>query len=452
MLHGFISIIGILITIFFVIGTHEAAHFAMARMLGVKVLRFSIGFGKTLLSWHDRKGTEYVLALIPLGGYVKMLDETEEPVPPEQLPYAYNRQPFYKKFLIVLAGPLTNILCALILYWLIFMIGFTTFKPLIGTVDANSIAAQAGLKKGQEIVGMDNQPISAWTGFILRLLAHAGDNDHVTLDVQNAAKQNTQHVLDLNHWRLDGLKPDPLASIGITPYMPTIPLTIGKIVEQSPAALSGLQLNDKIIAINHQTISTWDQIVLFITTHPNQHTTFTIERDHKTMQIPVKIGYQRSWMLQKSGYLGMGPYIKLPDEMLRKIKYSPLAAIAPAFRELYDFTYFNILLIGKLITGKLSLQSLGGPITIFDTAGDALNSGLVAFLGFLAFLSISIGVINFLPLPGLDGGHLFIQIVELLIRRPVPEMLLSVLYRGSFMLIFFILLIALVNDLLRLFF
>lgn len=451
MLHVLVSIIAILITIFFVIGTHESAHFLVARALGVKVLRFSIGFGKSLLTWHDKSGTEYVIALIPLGGYVKMLDENEGTVPENELPLAYNRQPFYKKFLIVLAGPLTNIFCAFVLYWIIFMIGFTTIKPLIGNIEPNSIAAKAGLEQNTEIVKIDNYAVNSWSGFILRLLSHAGNSDYSTVDVLTTNQSTQQHVLDLTTWKLDGLKPDPLTTIGITPYMPDIPLKIGKIAEDSPAKLAGFKLNDKIISINKVPAKNWNDIVNFIVSHPDQTVTFTVERNKKIISIPVTTSHQRNLLMQKSGFLGIGPDFTLPKEMTRKIQYAPLPALGAAWHELYDFTYFNILLIGKLIVGKLSLQSLGGPIMIFDTAGEALNIGLVSFLGFLAFLSISIGVINFLPLPGLDGGHLLIQFIEFVIRRPVPENILMVLYRVSFMLIFFVLGIALVNDVLRLF-
>lgn len=352
-----ISIIGILLTIFFVIGTHETAHFIVARLLGVKVLRFSIGFGKALYRWHDKSGTEYVLALLPLGGYVKMLDENEEPVPNEQLPFAYNRQPFYKKFLIVLAGPLTNIFCAFILYWLIFMIGFITIKPIIDSITPNSLAAQAGLSANQEIIRIDNQPTTTWMGIMFRLLAHAGDQDHVLITVKNKQVEQT-HAVDLFTWRMNKLTPDPLSSIGIIPGA--------------------------------------------------------------------------------------------PKTAIHKIKYSPIAALTPAWREINDFTYYNLVILSKLITGKLSLQSLGGPITIFESAGDAFYYGLLPFLSFLAFLSISIGIINLLPIPGLDGGHLFIQIIEFIIRRPLPEAILATLYKLGILLLVFVLVQAMINDVLRL--
>jgi regulator of sigma E protease len=445
-----VSIAGILLTIFFVVGTHESAHFFTARLLGVKVLRFSIGFGKTLFRWHDKKGTEYVFALVPLGGYVKMLDENEGSVPAEQLPFAFNRQPYYKRFLIVLAGPLMNILCALVLYWLIFVIGFVAIKPLIGSISPRSIAAEAGLKAHQEIVRIDDKPTLGWAGIMFRLLVHAGNQDHLKIDVKNPDNKIETHLLDLSNWHMDNLTPDPLSSLGITPYEPNIPLIIGTLAPNSPAATQ-LQLGDKIIAVNKVPVKDWDMLVSTINKHANDTLTFTIERNNKTLTLPITLSYKRNLLLQKSGYLGIGPKIVMPPDLLHKIQYGPLAAISHAWQQVRDFTYFNLLLFGKMITGKLSLQGLGGPITIFESAGSALNYGFISFLGFLAFLSISVGIINLLPIPGLDGGHLFIYLIELIIRRPVPEHVLSVMYRLGFLLIIFFLLQALVNDLLRLY-
>jgi regulator of sigma E protease len=451
MIHFLISIAGILLTIFFVIGTHESAHFVAARLLGVKVLRFSIGFGKTLLRWHDKKGTEYVFALVPLGGYVKMLDESEGEVPKDELHLAYNNQPYYKKFLIVIAGPLTNIFCALVLYWLIFVIGFVTVRPVTGTITPHSIAAEGGLKPNQEIISVDGQSTLTWTGILFRILAHTGNQDQIRIDVQDPVSKMTEsHLLDLKNWHLDGLAPDPLASLGIAPFEPAIPMVIGKIIPDSPAAKSGLKLNDKIIAIDNKAIGNWDALITTISSHPDRTLAFSIERNKQVMTVPVTIGYQRDILFQKTGYLGIAPDFAWPKELLKKVQYGPVKAIAHAWREIYDFTYFNLMLFGKLVTGKLSMQSLGGPITIFESAGDALNYGFLSFIGFLAFLSISIGIINLLPIPGLDGGHLFLQTIEFIIRRPIPEKIISILYRLGFMLIIFVVIIALVNDMLRL--
>ena len=271
------TILGICFTLLFVIGTHEAAHFMMARCLKVDVLRFSIGFGKTLLSWRDRKNTEYVLALIPLGGYVKMLDETEGTVPANRLPYAYNRQPIYKKILIVLAGPVMNLLCALLLYWMLFLVGFVTIKPVIGTIAPHSIAEAALLKPGQTIISVDHHNMLSWVSVMLRLAMHIGDHDQV--HVVTTTPQHSQpqtHVLDLKTWKLDDLHPDLLTSLGITP------------------ALTPL------------------------------------------------------------------------DQLLVHIQYPPLAALQQAFHIVMTVITVNFVLCGKLVMGKLSIHSLGGPLMIFE--------------------------------------------------------------------------------------
>lgn len=445
------AILGIFITIFFVIGTHEAAHFLMARAVGVKVLCFSIGFGKALLRWHDKSGTEYIFALVPLGGYVKMLGEDDKDVSPKDLPFAYNRQPFYKKFLIVFAGPATNILCAFILYWILFTVGFVTVKPVIGSITPHSIAANAGMQGQQEIISVDGNETLTWNGAMFRLLAHIGDHDTTSLATKKSDGEQTKtYSLDTNRWRMNELTPDPLTSLGIIPYEPPIPLVIAVINDDSPAAKSDLKIGDKMLAINHSAVKSWLEVVTFIQHHPDETFVFNVERSGKKIALQVTIGHQRDLILEKTGYLGIGPAYKMPKELLRTIKYGPLEAIARAGQEMKEITYFNLILFGKMFTGKLSLQSLGGPITIFETAGDAINYGFIAFIGFLAFLSLSIGIINFFPIPGLDGGHLFMQIIELIIRRPIPEKLQLILLRLGLVFIILILIQALVNDILRL--
>ncbi len=363
-----ISLLGIIITLLLIIGFHEYGHFIAARLLGIKILRFSIGFGKPLWRRYDKKGTEYVIAAIPLGGYVKMLDSTEENIGQEDLPLAFNHQPFYKKFLVVIAGPLANLILAIVLYWLLFMMGFTSIAPVVGKVTPHSIAANAGFKPYDEILSVDHKPTSNWMRVLVRILSRTGDTDTMQITVKSLNNQTKQtYQLNLAEWHMDNLKPDPLTSLGLQPYAPLSP--------------------------------------------------------------------ESQW----------------PKNFLRHNQYGPIDALFQAWQHTYDFLYLNFNIIGKLITGKISLQSLGGPLSIFESAGAALNHGMVSFLSFLAFLSISVGIINVFPIPGLDGGHLLFQIIEAIWRRPIPPRVVALSYRLGLIVLVLLIFQAMVNDVLRLF-
>lgn len=452
MLGLLIACIGTLLTIFFVIGIHETAHFAMAKMLGIKVLRFSIGFGKTLLRYQDRQGTEYVLALIPLGGYVKMLDEDEESTASVGKSNSFNSQPFYKKALVILAGPISNLVCALFLYWLIFMIGFVTIKPIIGEITPHSIASESGLKPQQEIVGIDNTKVNDWPSVLFALLAHLGEQNLIDIKVIDIAqKKNESYILDVSNWSVDKLIPDLLGSLGIIPFQPKIPLVIGHIAPSTPAATSNLQVKDEIIAINKTPIKTWEQLSQYIMEHPNQTTLVTLKRGTHLIQTPIKIGEQTNLFLQKRGLLGISPDFKWPGHLLKYVHYQPFPALIMAWYKLNDLVYVNWLSLEKLLTGKISFQSLGGPITIFSNAGTALNNGFIAFINFLAFISIAIGFVNLLPIPGLDGGVFIIYLTELIYGKPLSKNIIETFYKIGLVLILYLLIQTLTNDILRLF-
>ncbi len=444
-----ITVVGIILTLLLIIGIHELGHFLAARFLGIKVLRFSIGFGKTLWSRYDKKGTQYVLAAIPLGGYVKMLDENEQPISLEESYLAFNRQPFYKKCIIVLAGPLANFLLAFFLYWLLFIIGFQSLVPIVGKVTPHSIAAEAGIQPNYRIVSIDQVPTSSWMSVIIRILSRSGDTDKMTVELAAPLSQvSKNYQLNLTHWHMDDLKPDPLASLGIQLFEPEVPPIIDKILPHSPA-LGILQTGDKILTVNNIKITDWLEFVAQISHHPAEKITLVLERKGKKQTVQLVTDSRRGFLKGKYGWLGVIPYVTWPKGVLQNNKYNVITALFYAWQNTYDFIHLNLRVIGKLLMGKVSLQSLGGPIAIFQNAGIALNQGMAPFLSFLAFLSISVGVINILPIPGLDGGHLLFQLIEAFLKRPIPERILLLSYRLGLIALFLLIFQSLINDMLR---
>lgn len=446
-----ISIFGVILTIFLIVGIHEFGHFIVARMCGIKVLRFSIGFGKSLYRWSDKKGTEYILAAIPLGGYVKMLNETEEKVSPKELHLAYNRQPIYKRVAVILAGPFFNFIFAFIIYWFIFIFGFTTIIPLIGKILPGSIAASAGLKAQDEIISIAGKPTKSWPNVMIRLSQYLGDHDKLIMETQHQhSKTPTTHTLNLAQWKLDALKPDPLESLGIEPYEPNIPATIGTIQAGSAAERAKLKVGDTIISIGNNPVKDWIEAITIISTHPSKTLPFKIKRGNKLLLIPVAIDVKRKYIFEESGFLGISPQFIWPDYLIRNIQYEPIEALSHAKQNTMDFIYLNFILLGKMITGKVSLLSIGGPISIFQGAGTAFHTGVLPFFSFLAFLSIAIGVINILPIPGLDGGHLLFYCIEFMTRRPVSPALQNLFIRFGLILLMLLLAQAISNDIMRL--
>jgi len=377
-----------------------------------------------------------------------MLDETEGNVATVDLPYAYNRQPFYKKFLIVAAGPFSNLVFAFLIYWLLFVVGFITLVPIIGKISPNSIAANAGLKPQQEITAVDHKPSQTWMTIIVHLLARSGETSSLNMQVQDNNQTKTIN-LNLATWKMDDLKPDPLASLGIIPYEPIIPPIINKILIDGPAARSNLKIGDEIVAINKKKIGDWYDMMEMISTHPKEKLTFTIKRNRQILDFPIVIGMKTSFFMSKHGFLGVSPKFEYPKKLLRLNKYSPIMAMQHAYQDTVTFVHLNFIILGKMLTGKISFHSLGGPITIFESAGNALNLGIISFLSFLAFLSISIGVINILPIPGLDGGHLLIQIIEAVTGRTMSVNAQVLLFRLGFILLIVVMFQALMNDILR---
>jgi regulator of sigma E protease len=444
------SIIAFIITIGILVSFHEYGHFLVARLCGVTVEQFSIGFGPALWRRRSKKSnTEYRIGVIPLGGYVKMLDERDGPIKKDQQSFAFNRQAVWKRALIVLAGPVFNFILAFIAYWLIFIVGFKQVIPQIGSVEPASIAAQAGLQVGQQFIQIDENNVYSWDDVQTRLLTHIGASNPVKITVEQN-NQATTLWLNLSQWRLEGRRPDVFSSLGIEPYIPATPAVINEISANSPAQQAGLLVGDEIKQVGKQSIHDWQTLLTFIQSHPGEKIVFTVLRQNKLQQVPVLIGIkyddERAY-----GYLGIvsAPY-PWPDTMLHAVRYSAWAALPKAATKTWQMTQLSVELVAKMLTGQISWQGLSGPIGIAQGAGYSASLGVLSFLGFLALISISLGVINLVPLPLLDGGQLLICLLEGLLRRPLPERVLQMGVRLSVFFLIGVMTLALYNDIMRL--
>jgi regulator of sigma E protease len=455
---AFIVTIGILVTI------HEYGHFQVARWCNVKVLRFSVGFGKPL--WQKTFGkdkSEFVLAAIPLGGFVKMLDEREidaereaNPQAPQavysesELQRAFNRQSVWKRIAIVSAGPVANLLLAIVLYWGLFMLGVTGMRPIIGVVEDNSLAAQASLKSGEIIQKVAGKPVSTWQEARWLLLEESLENKTVEIEAINNHNELLQHTLSFEGINNDA-EIDILKKIGLDVYRPNIPAVIGEILPDSAAEKAGFKPNDKILQIDQVEISDWEQAVNIIKLSPSKILQFEIERGQKI----VKITATPEAIKENSQTIGrIGAGVKLDkvemDKLLITHNYSPMQSLHQAAKKTWETAIFSLKMLGKMITGQVSLKSISGPVTIADYAGQSANLGLKTFLGFLALVSISIGVLNLLPIPVLDGGHLMYYMAEIIKGSPVSEQVMLAGQKIGFVLLGLLMTIAIFNDFNRL--
>jgi regulator of sigma E protease len=444
-------IVGTLIALGVLVTFHEFGHFWVARRCGVKVLRFSVGFGTPLVRWHDRQGTEYVVAAIPLGGYVKMLDEREGDVPPELADQSFNRKSVYQRIAIVIAGPAANFLLALVFFWALAMLGSEQVRPVIGAVEAGSIAERAGLSAGQEIVSVDGEATSGWSAVNLQLVRRLGESGSIALKVRNEGSSvDTPHTLALNDWLKGAAEPDPIKSLGIRPWRPALPPVLAELDPKGPAQTAGLRTGDKLLALDGEPVSEWQQVVDRVRERPNARITLRIERDGAPLEVPLTLA-TRGEGGEAAGYLGAGVKgIDWPPQMLREVSYGPLAAVAEGARRTWTMSVLTLDSLKKMLFGELSVKNLSGPITIAKVAGASAQSGLGDFLNFLAYLSISLGVLNLLPIPVLDGGHLLFYLIEWARGRPLSERVQGWGVQIGISLVVGVMLLALVNDLGRL--
>lgn len=444
----FIIAIGTLIAV------HEFGHFWVARKVGVKVLRFSIGFGKVLWSYQKTPdSTEYVVSVFPLGGYVKMVDEREGPVAEQDLAVSFNRQSVAARTAIVAAGPLFNLFLAVVLYWSVFMIGETGMRPIIGKVEQGTLAFAAGFAEGEEIVSVNGKKTPTWLAAMEMLFSSAPDAEEgIDVTVKDAAAFEKTHLLTIPAEATQ--KPELLYQrLGLTPWIPPIKPIVDKILPNSAATIAGLKNRDLIISADGIAIKDWTQWVDYVQKRPNVNIKLVVERAGALLSLNIKPLPEMTKKKQMVGKIGAGVYVS--DELIKSLQvtYSlPVTeALVAAIKTTWYYSTTSLSMMGKMLIGNASVDNLSGPISIAQYAGQSAEMGLVHFLKFMAIVSVSLGVLNLLPVPVLDGGHLMFFAIEAVKGSPVSEKVQIIFQNIGVALLMSLMVLAVFLDLGRLF-
>ncbi|UVK78990.1 MAG: intramembrane zinc metalloprotease [Sodalis sp. Ffu] len=451
MLHFFWSLAAFIVALGILITVHEFGHFWVARLCGVTVERFSIGFGPELWRWIDKSGTEYIIAAIPLGGYVKMLDGWMDTVLTEHRHGAFNHKTVWQRAAIIAAGPVFNFLFAILAYWLVFMIGMSSYRPIIGDIIPRSIVAQADISPNMELKSIDGIKTLDWDSVRLQLLNKIGDSE-ISIGVAQFGSSNIKKkIIDLRCWSCDPSKQDPIVALGIIPLGPRIEPILAKIQAGSAAMKAGLQPGDRIVKVNGQHMDDWQLFVIKVRDNPGRALQVTIERQASTLNITLTPDSKSVNKNKIEGFAGVVPkVIPLSTEYKIVYKLGPLPALAKASEKTWQLMRLTAGMVGKLVTGDVKLNNLSGPISIAQGAGISAEYGLIHYLIFLALISVNLGIINLFPLPVLDGGHLIFLVIEKLKGGPVSERVQDLSYRIGSILMMLLMGLALFNDFSRL--
>jgi regulator of sigma E protease len=446
-LAAFAVTLGILIVV------HEYGHYIVARWCGVRVLRFSVGFGKPLITKKFAPdGTEWVLAAFPLGGYVKMLDEREGPVEPADVPYSFNSQSIYRRIAIVLAGPVANLILAVLLYWCLFVYGVPGIKPILGEVPFATPAAAASFHRGDTIIRIGNEPATTWQDVNWILLQHAVQKSVVEIETRNERGEIAMHQLDLGGLSSDELDNDFMGKLGLKRFQPDLPAKIGKVLPEGVAARAGLKIGDEVLSVNQSPLDRWEELVQWVRQNPGLLLTLDIKRGSEYFQVKVIPDSVKENGHSSVGKIGASPMMDpaLFAKLVTEVRYPVDRAFVQALRKTWDTSLFSLKMLGKMVTGQVSWKNISGPITIADYAGQSARFGWAPYISFLALISISLGVLNLLPVPLLDGGHLMYYMVEMIKGSPVSEKTMEIGQQIGIAILLTLMIFAFYNDINRL--
>jgi regulator of sigma E protease len=442
---SFVIALGLLIVV------HELGHYLVARWCGVKVVRFSVGFGRALFSRKlGRDRTEWVVAAIPLGGYVKMVDEREGDVAPADLPRAFNRQSVGRRFAIVAAGPIANFLLAIVVYWALFLTGVQEAKPIVGAPEAGTLAAAAGFARGDAIRAIDGKPMTSWQDVRWTLLQLALDRKRAALEVNTDRGTIEWRTLDFAQVDAEE-EPDILGRVGLRLIRPQVPAELGMVTPGGVADRAGLRARDRIVAADGEPVETWDALVAKVRGSPGRPVSLEVRRGGAVLRVdlvPEAVTQARETI----GRIGAGPHVEAAamQDYYFEVRYGVAESFTRAVAKTWDMSIFSLRMLWKMLVGDLSWRNLSGPVTIADYAGQSAQLGVVPYLAFLALISISLGVLNLLPIPLLDGGHLMYYAIEIVKGSPVSERVMELGQRAGLAVLLVLMAFAFYNDINRL--
>lgn len=444
---SFVVALGVLIVV------HEYGHYLAARLCNVRVLRFSVGFGRPLATWRlGRDATEWSIAAIPFGGYVKMLDEREAPVSAEEAHRAFNRQSVGRRILIVAAGPAFNFLFAIAVYAGLYMYGLPEARPVLAAPAAGTLAHAAGFGAGDTVRSIDGDAIATWQDLRWRVLQGALQREALRFEVSGAGGGISMQVLDLRNYPSEDVESDALEKIGLRLYRPPLPPVIGRVVAGGAADRAGLRADDRVVQADGEGIANWEQLVQAIRSRPEKVLVLSVQRGAERVRIDV-LPDAATENGARIGRIGVAPSIPAAESerIVVRVSHGPLQSLGKAVLKTWDISVFSLKMLGKMLIGEVSWKHLSGPVTIADYAGQSAQMGWLAYATFLALISISLGVLNLLPIPLLDGGHLMYYSVEIIKGSPVSERAMDLGQRVGMALLLVVMAFAFYNDLNRLF-